>query len=325
MKKHLLVVLPILLSLLFFSIVENTNAQEPEPCTPDCEDTTWVNDNITVNLRGCNPNCYVKIFYSTREACGIWQDIQVTRVETLTGYCNSCSTKDLFLQAYYAVITINRMGFEPKVGESGCDNIWRATAGGCLASWQIYYHDPTHQGDTLTILQKCDDDQVPCCLKELRVCRYLRDEKPDSVTIDPLGGPPYPTYNCHGATIPSVDTLPPPPDGTECEPVCDWFDDIFFSSEKKSYAQNLTQETSTLYPNPASNIISFDINATDGGTLKSQIFTSDGKIIKTSYSNLSSGWNNIGIDIQTLNTGSYYLKTYINGNYLHTQKFVVTK
>lgn len=326
MYKFATIIIAISLGILMMFFVDTTNAQNPVPCTPDCEDTTWVHTSIPVNLRGCDQHCYVIIYYSYRIACGTYQDLQVTRIETQTTYCNNCSTKDLFLQAYYAVITINEMNFEPRVGEEGCNYVWRVSAGGCLASWLIYYHDPSHQGDTLRILQKCDGEETPCCLKNLRVCRFKREVPlPDSVTITPTAGDPYPAYTCAGDTIPKVDTLPQAPDSVQCEPVCDWFDDILFNSEKRSFYIETESMKTPLYPNPAHSKIGFDIEVREIGMLKTEIYSVEGQLVKTHATELGQGWNTIEIDIGELTPGQYNIITSINGTYLHTKKFIVKK
>lgn len=319
---------------LFFLLNHSSYAQAPNPCTPDCEDTAWVNNNITVNLRGCNPNCYVKIYYSYRIACGVFQDVQIRKVETLTNYCINCSIKDLYMQSLYAVITINPMNFVPHVGDSGCSTIWRVSAGGCLASWQIYYHDPTHEGDTLTIIQKCLGPNVPCCLAYMKVCRYPRPgfipPKPDSVTISTLSNS-YPAYNCNGTIIPHVDTLPPPPDTTICRPICDWFNDVVYITPKIAQFSDVLnndfseQKSIILYPNPAESVFKFDLNSPDAGNVNIRIYDSKQNLVQSEERFVINGWNNLQIPVNQLASGNYNIMISINGIVVHSKKLQIIK
>ena len=317
-----------------FVVSSTIYAQAPAPCNPDCEDTAWHNNSMVVNLRGCNQYCYAKIYFSWRIACGVFQDVQVTKVESLTPYCNLCSIHDLYMQALYAIITLNPMGFNPQIGTKGCNTIWRVTAGGCIASWQIYYHDPTHEGDTLTIVQKCVSPSVPCCLAYMQVCRYPRPgyipPKPDSVTISSLSNS-YPEYNCKGATIPHVDTLPPPPDTTSCQPICEWFTDVVYQTPIVAPITSVDEseipakQGVTLYPNPTDNKFRFDINSPETGELSIEIYDLKQNVIKVVKRNILEGWNSLEIDVTGINTGNYFIVLNVNGTMIHSTKLEIIK
>ena len=79
------------------------------------------------------------------------------------------------------------------------------------------------------------------------------------------------------------------------------------------------------YPNPANSTININFSLDKSSTVEIEIFDITGKVVKTiSNNNLASGANSIGVDVSTLEAGSYLYSINANGNKMFS-KFVVTK
>jgi RNase P/RNase MRP subunit p29 len=86
--------------------------------------------------------------------------------------------------------------------------------------------------------------------------------------------------------------------------------------------QPLTDFTATVFPNPATGMVTVELNAPVAQTLSIQICGTDGKVIEQIANTLEEGTTQIPLSIATLKAGVYTVK--VNGeNTLKTIKLIV--
>jgi hypothetical protein len=86
--------------------------------------------------------------------------------------------------------------------------------------------------------------------------------------------------------------------------------------------QPLTGFTATVFPNPATGMVTVELNAPVAQTLSIQICGTDGKVIEQIANTLEEGKTQIPLSIATLKAGVYTVK--VNGeNTLKTIKLIV--
>ncbi len=79
------------------------------------------------------------------------------------------------------------------------------------------------------------------------------------------------------------------------------------------------------YPNPANSTININFSLDKSSKVDIEVYDITGKIVKTiSNNNLVEGTNSIGVDVSTLEAGSYLYSINANGNKMFS-KFMVTK
>lgn len=82
--------------------------------------------------------------------------------------------------------------------------------------------------------------------------------------------------------------------------------------------QNLKHNTFEIFPNPASDVLNFSYNEKLYKNIETEIFSSDGKLIKKQRVNSQ----NKVISISDLPTGNYILKVFNKGDYLNSKSFI---
>jgi hypothetical protein len=129
-------------------------------CTPDCHSDLFVlQPTFTDTLPG---GCIVQIEYGTRLACGVWHDLQITKITPLTPGCNAFDPGILLNLATLDLMQKDPMGFPPhNPGE--CDVNWRISRSTC---WKQGYIGPSGEQENGYV--PCD--QNTCCLQYFTVC-----------------------------------------------------------------------------------------------------------------------------------------------------------
>lgn len=307
-----------------------------EPCLPDCfNDEFEVEKNIKIAIAGC-PDCYMNISYSSRRACGIWQDIQITGIEVFNTNssvnCSSCTTdEDIYQQAVAAIIVKNDMGFEPtwldiiNEGADPCSTVWRVSKASCWATWQHTEFSPEHGVQrTITIYKTCNSD---CCLRKLKVCRI----SPTEVDIQNL-------YTISDYTnCDSVNYLFNP-SGQEillpCEYSCDMLDNfggvyskksIKYVEEEVTFERNYDDLYADINVITNNNTLQVNISNTNANEVQIQISDINGRQMDYSNYPLNTTDNIFSINLRKFNSGTYVYGIVINGIMLKSDAFQIVK
>ncbi|MFN3195271.1 MAG: T9SS type A sorting domain-containing protein [Chlorobiota bacterium] len=303
-----------------------------EPCKPDCFDDDFIEmPSILFELKSC-PGCYVKVNYSQRIACGVWQDIQITSIERFelpnTGTwsnCSLCSDAEVYRLSIIEIIDRNKMGFEPKDAGDGCSDIWRVSKSSCWAQWTRLIMNPvTEEVRTIELNKPCNSN---CCLRRMMVC-YNDD---DTKTITDLGTSGNSSI-CDSLTY---QTTYPPIENIDCEYTCDMLDEINDVVSKSIYMENVEAVEYTKVNsndivfeynlNQSSNRIDVNISETNVERLKIRLYDFNGKPVIQSISNDISNNSFISLDISELVTGTYFISFELNGLEFKSDKFIVVK
>jgi hypothetical protein len=155
--------------------------------------------------------CRMAVYYRTRLACGIWQDVLIDEIRTFD-YFSPCwpqsinwNPASVVSEVTQLLLLQNPMNFEPnQIGEP-CASNWRVTVGGCWrASSSPWDPGPPHIMEH-TWFFPCTP--TVCCLSLYRVC------------IDTAGNRTFTRL----PSDPSQPTCASMPNGDECVPVCDGF------------------------------------------------------------------------------------------------------
>jgi len=70
---------------------------------------------------------------------------------------------------------------------------------------------------------------------------------------------------------------------------------------------------SKLYPNPAKTVVNVQVMTNVAGKMTMLITSSNGTLVKQQSSVVMAGTQTITVPVQTLSTGTYYLKIMMNG------------
>ncbi len=167
---------PILLVALLGALCLGSPAlAQDQPCKPDCPGSNWVlpPSSYVVTLPG---GCKVNVVYTTRLACGVWNDMQILAIDQIMPFDESCvsyarmESKDFLALITQDVLEANPMGFPPAPpvppATRNCSSNWRVVAGSCWMK-AMHYEDP-HTMEPLPLWQPCHGEE--CCLKYYRVC-----------------------------------------------------------------------------------------------------------------------------------------------------------
>lgn len=182
---------------------------QDEPCKPDCPGSDWVMppQSHIVTLPG---GCQVNIVFTTRLACGRWNDVQILAIDQVAPFDESCvsyarmETKDFLALLTQDMLEENPMGFPPPPpvppATKSCTSNWRVIGGACWMKAMHYEYEPTHE--PLPVWQPCHGEQ--CCLKYYEVC------------VDPCGNRTVEQTSSSTpvASCPVTGSYP-------CTPVCD--------------------------------------------------------------------------------------------------------
>ncbi|MCC6330844.1 MAG: T9SS type A sorting domain-containing protein [Ignavibacteria bacterium] len=162
----------------------------PPPCVPDCFGDPFGPTQIAVFTTPSG--CVVRVWYSSRLACGIYRDVAIQKVEII-GSCGT-PTSMLMDEITAHLFLTNPMGF-PEPDTATCDTLYRVTRGQC---WRRDTIDC--DGDTLML--PCGVGPS-CCLVKYEVCRDSMGTK----YVRPYGS----------SVTPDTCIVPP---GASCENIC---------------------------------------------------------------------------------------------------------
>ncbi|MFA7327852.1 MAG: T9SS type A sorting domain-containing protein [Candidatus Kapaibacterium sp.] len=301
---------------------DSTDLQEP--CVPDCFGTPFgapLTDNFMI--AGCSGLCLVKVTYVSRKACGIWQDLQILKMELSQG-CVGCSDSYIYQQALLGIIDLNRMGFTPT--DSGCASTWRVTQGGCWSDWYYYVVNPTMGViDTVRVLEPCT--LTECCLQSMTVCKDPGPPKTITITYDSTYIPP---------SIDCEDTwLEDPLTGwiTQCYPKCDWLTDLEGTDMQPPPPPLLGKKALEGEGESSSRIgiqmfqvndhMQIQINNEGMSSVILKVMDILGKEMITVNQDINNGENIIRIPINGFTSGAYILTVIADDYLIKTEKFII--
>lgn len=150
-----------------------------QPCIPDCPADLFVpQPPVILTLPG---GCQVLVEYATRIACGVWFDLQITKITPLTIGCGAFTPAQILNFTSLAILQANPMGFPPYFpGE--CSTNWRVNKSSC---WKFVDAHPSEPYDGYYV--PCD--QNVCCLQSYKVCV---DESGNRIVTKEPTPPPQP-------------------------------------------------------------------------------------------------------------------------------------
>ena len=89
---------------------------------------------------------------------------------------------------------------------------------------------------------------------------------------------------------------------------------------------SIVRSFSNLYPNPANNLVNFNLNlAKDVQSASLKIFNAIGEVVLDRTLELSKGLNTIQADVNSLGSGIYFTQLTIDNNKLPSKKLTITK
>lgn len=287
--------LSIVLSLiLLLTVAPEINAQTvPSPCVPDCVTDSYGPTKTAVFL--LTSGCYVRVWYSTRLACGTYRDLAIQKIEFLTPGCGSTSLASVLDEVTAALFVHNPMGF-PTPNTDSCITTYRAVMASC---WKA----DTVECDGDTIAVPCDS--VDCCLSAYDVCA-------DSVDVI--------TVTKKWSTSPS-DTCDPA--DSSCQSICDLGTSEIVSSVDEM--DNRTASVLQTFPNPAMSSLTIRSEEIPPGKYFLKVVSSDGEtVFSNSISVGASARLDTVIDVQEFASGSYYV-TLSAGSISFVSHFTVSR
>ncbi len=279
----------------------------PAPCYTDCTDDSWtIEEPITCSVDGC----YFSITYSSRDACGVWQDVQILGIETLNTACWYVAPKDIFQAAMKCIIEENDMNFKPNADSLGCYDIWRFSSPAC---WQY--------GRTVAYPSYRPCDSADCCRQRMKVCR----DSSGNVSIEPIGE----GYSTDSIDCPTWEDLYESfqPDSNimdECWSICNWFNYLLtypkIATGEKPY-DPLTFRDVVVGMDRRKAM--FWVTTPEKGEINIDIFDLRGNKILSKTRPISGYETVIDIDMGPYVRGVYFYKVDINNGQLGSGKFIV--
>lgn len=105
--------------------------------------------------------------------------------------------------------------------------------------------------------------------------------------------------------------------------ITDIHGETIYSSTLTIKNGNTALQNITLYPNPSKNVLNISVKTNTADELSFQIISSDGRIVNNSIRKINfTGITNIGLDINTLQAGTYVLKCTNKKGEIHTTTFI---
>lgn len=275
-------------------------AQVPPPCTPDCFGNPFGPTQVIVITTASS--CTVRVWYSSRLACGVWRDLAIQQVEII-GSCGLSAT-DLLDEITHNLWTSNPMGF-PVPDTGTCDTVYRVTKAQC---WRMDTTDC--DGDTLML--PCGGEGPGCCLVQYEIC------------LDSVGNKVVRPF---AASIP-VDTCIVPP-GARCENVCTV---PHYKAQPQGEVRSdqhdhreTTAATLNVIPNPASTDVTIRVRGVKAGSWNVRVAESTGKIIATDVLQVGTGGTGeLHLDAAAMQSGAHVVHL-TNGSSSMNAVFVVNR
>jgi hypothetical protein len=207
------------------------NAQQVEPCVPDCPGSQWGSVPSQVvfpipvdgTIPGYTGGCFMTIDYTTRLACGQWHDFQILRMRIdVSAACGPVFTWMVANQGTAALNAWTRNMYnliddriaqiefmkhynsQPSTYQQsvkcgvGSDLEWRASRASCV-DWVI---ECDGNGHYVVVLLRCPG--ASCCLQSFSICYDPATAQPvvlrtGSITsAQPCQKTPFGDMNCFG-------------------------------------------------------------------------------------------------------------------------------
>lgn len=290
-------------------------SQVPGGCTPDCEEDDWGTPHLLIADYG---DCTLNIWYKTRVACNTYLDLQILLITTSGSGCYTMLPLNLlFKRAYYLLLLENPMNWPPRCippNDTGqvCYNEYRISQAEC---WTIY--EVVVVNDTNYVSIPCNGGD--CCLQKMRVCR----ECPEGyLSLYPLEDP-WSYDHCSESEPP----IPPAPEGSECELVCNWF--LYLENRSQSNIENehsmIIQSSKEIITQLNGGNLNLSIKAPKHGNYSVRISDVYGSILKEQNGTINDNLNNIKVDLADFHSGNYLYIIEIDGNMIKSGKFILDK
>lgn len=177
-----------------FAVISGNNAVQAQtpPCDPDsCGGWNGPFSSV-VNIGSCS-SCIIIVTYYTRNACGQFDDFQITSMRILG--CLSCPIQLTFQGVIREMLTQGLSGF-PILGPGECADNWRIAAAPC------WWYAPVPEGQD-PLLTFCPAVGQACCMAQYLVCRPFADSPVTITTLAITGGP----ASCSSPCFPICDFL----------------------------------------------------------------------------------------------------------------------
>jgi hypothetical protein len=299
----------------FILLTNNVFSQIPGGCTPDCEEDDWVGPTLLIVDYG---DCTLNIWYKRRVACDTYLDLQILMITTSGSGCNTMLPLNLlFKRAYYLLLLENPMNWPPLClppNDSGqfCYDEYRISQAEC---WTVY--EVVVVNDTNYVSIPCDSGD--CCLQKMRICR---DCPEGYLSLYPLQDPW--SYNHCSESEPPI---PPAPEGSECELVCNWYLYLENRIQGNNDTENsmIIQTSKEIVSKIIDGNLDLSIKAPKPGNYTIRITDVYGIMLKEQTGKINNNLNNIKIDLKDFSNGNYLYTIDVDGNLLKSGKFILDK
>lgn len=296
----------------------------PEPCVPDCSETPWspaqtilIDADVVCSSGGPQ---FVRVTYHTRLACGIYHDFQIVNIEPLfPNWDIQCSSLSLFQWVHMRMVLDPTILSYPPNQTGECVSTWRVSTGSC---WQIVRD--LAGNDVITV---CSDN-TECCMSHFRVCQVEDNGFREMTLINTTASGPA---NCQDASEEY-------PLALECRAVCNWFG---FPSgtpgdppqgKRGAGDSNPTPDersSITIFPNPAENLVNFEVLQHPGAGAYIEITDLLGSTLivkRLPWQSVASSESlQLSIRLDALNSGAYNFRIVSNGQIKHSGVFSIVK
>lgn len=87
-----------------------------------------------------------------------------------------------------------------------------------------------------------------------------------------------------------------------------WVDNLAFSGNVAGLNENTVFTGMQVYPNPASSVLTIEVNSTETNAVNYEIVGLNGAVLTRGTTTIENGKNTISVDVSELNTGSYLIR-----------------
>ncbi len=286
-------------------VTYSTQSAESQ-CFPDCNGDLWgPPEKRILPLDPCpHTGCVVEVTYVKRIACGIFKDVQITKIE-LIQEC-SCTSQDLFEATFEALILDSPPVYQlPPPGS--CDDFWRISSSNCFSEFEV--EGPT--GQNYRFLIPCLGEA--CCYTGLTICVSHSGNNVEIYT-----GASHAEADCADAV---------PAQGlSSCFTTCE-FNQLGKGTHlprNKTKASIDSFSHAIALPNPApGSTVAFDLTSDIIGPASLIVFDMQGRRVAGTDVELNGGTTRVALDVSHLLPGTYIYELSAAGKKLINDKLII--
>ncbi len=137
-------------------------------CYPDCPADQWSTvgvSNHMFTLTTCGSSCQLRAWYVYRTACAPsnYQDVQIYKIEYVSGTCTSCSISD-WIQGAAEHLLVDNISLFPNPDPDNCVTYFRVSIASCWKEVKV---------GSVPSIRACQS--AGCCVARYKVCKGTDD------------------------------------------------------------------------------------------------------------------------------------------------------